>query len=70
MLPSPGRIGALGYIVLCPVGALALAAAVGLSHTVLRRVFHRPFLRRVIGWLFVTASLAVGLFGALTVFGG
>lgn len=70
MLPSPSRIGAIGYIALCPVGALALAAIVGFSHCALRSCFHRPLFRRLIGWLFVTVSLAVGLLGALAILGG
>jgi len=70
MLPSPSRIGAICYITLCPVGALALAVSVGFIHYTARHPFHRPLLRRLIGWVFLTASFVLGLFGALTVFGG
>jgi uncharacterized integral membrane protein len=69
-LPSPGQVGAIGYLLLIPVGAAVIAAFVGIPHAIVCRFVHSPFVSRVLDWSFLAAAHIAGLLGAFTIFGG
>jgi hypothetical protein len=70
LLPSPGQVGAVGYLLLIPVGAAVIAASVGIPHAIICRFVRSPFGCRIVGWLFLAAAHIAGFLGALTIFGG
>ena len=57
----PSEVGWLAYLAIGLAGASVLGLIVGASHGFALRLFGRDWMKRPIGWLFVAAAFAIGI---------